>query len=223
MRRFVWGLVALNLLLLLWNGLRVDLHSPPAVSPVPDADGSLILLSELQYSPVSRQPERCLRVGPFVTAEAAGLWQDMAGVLGLSEVQVVAANVRSLSRVMLLGSETAEQALDQLSELRASMASASLQLDHYLVTSGEWANQISLGLFSDHSNAERIQAQLAALGHDVEIFTETRQVSVYWISMPHALVDEETREKVRLIVAEQEGLGNIENLCETIALPDDFP
>jgi hypothetical protein len=223
MRGLIWVLVAVNLLLVLWNLLRPESVRYSQIPGRDDAAAGLVLLSELQDVPFSRQVEQCLRIGPFSSESSAGMWLELSDAAPFSTIFAVPASSQSLSRVVLSAEDNAEQAQQRLIELRTALDAAALQLDHYLVTSGELLNKISMGLFSAPENAARVQSQLAALGFAAEILPENRLVRNYWISMPASMVTDETLEKLGLLTSEQQGVSFSENLCETIALPDDFP
>jgi hypothetical protein len=223
MRGLIWVLVAVNLLLVLWSFLRPESVSHSQIPGRDDAAAGLVLLSELQDAPFLRQVERCLRIGPFSSESSASNWLELSGVAPFSSILAVPSSSQSLSRVVLSAEDNAEQAQERLIELRAALDAATVQLDHYLVASGELLNKISMGLFSAPENAVRVQSQLAALGFVAEILPENRLLTDYWISMSLSMTTDETLEKLGFLTSELQGVGFTENLCETIALPDDFP
>jgi hypothetical protein len=78
-------------------------------------------------------------------------------------------------RVLIPPATSPEEAFRKLRELQAS------NVDSYVITQGEYALGISLGVFSSASGAEVLQARVGSIGYDSEIIEIERQSRSYWI------------------------------------------
>jgi hypothetical protein len=142
--------------------------SPPPANPS----------AELAQAPRAAQPDdRCLTLGPFDTQA------DMRAALDALNPRVPRIQYREEQAatargwwVYLPAMATREQALT------AARALATRGVhDYYVVTAGDRQNTISLGLFRDQVNAERRQAQIAALGFKPALSQRVEQVPQYFV------------------------------------------
>lgn len=78
-------------------------------------------------------------------------------------------------RVLIPPATSPEEAFRKLRELQAS------NVDSYVITQGEYALGISLGVFSSASGAEVLQARVGSIGYNSEIIEIERQSRSYWI------------------------------------------
>lgn len=194
MRTLFFILLGGNILLAAW----LILDRPEAVPqppPVPADVPRLELLSEQQGAvrmsgeePAGQvesepgragQPRTCFSLGPFETEADA---RTLAGRLGddtLSrEIRRIQAEAEIGHWVFLPAMETREEALAVAREL----SDAGLR-DYYVVTAGDEENTISLGLYSERSNAERRVDRLQELGFDPEMRRRTETVPRYWLDI----------------------------------------
>lgn len=110
-----------------------------------------------------------------------------------------------------------EAGLLRLSRLRQAIARSGASIDSYLVTSGAIANAVSLGLFSEQSNALNVQRLLQAQGEEVVVELENQLETRFQVVLTdsyHVDVNGENWVSLGLELALFTGS---ENLCETIA------
>ncbi len=120
-------------------------------------------------------------------------------------------------RVYLPPSESRDAAINAIGQLRAILSANNLMIDSFLISQGDLANGIALGLFSEQANAANVKSQLETIGYDV-LIQEVASV----------------REELNVVIAELESeaifqghwveiqrarpyLRAVEKLCETIA------
>lgn len=211
MRAAVLGLLAINLLVLLWHLLRPQTDDVRSV----DLGGSeLALLSELAADQLQAK-ERCWLVGPFLS--------DPREVLG--ELALVFDSARwqlnefdegqQLHRVYVSPPESVAVSAF-LSGLNEAIDTAGYNIDSYIVADGVLAGSISLGLFADADNALRVHGQLQELGYDPVTALESRPVVREWLQLWYQDLEEQARQSL-LALFDTMALAVTENLCETIA------
>lgn len=181
-------LLALNLGVGGWLLFGDDTPTPSATDPgvaelhlLSEDDATKATLHDAPTPPgqpsVADADERCFSLGPFPT-EA-----DVRAALNaltphVSRVQYRTAQTTA-SRgwwVYLPAFPSREKAL----ETARTLAAQGVQ-DYYVVTAGDNQNTISLGLFHDQTNAQRRQAQIAALGAKPKLTERTEQVPLYYV------------------------------------------
>lgn len=187
-RALVLLLLVCNLAVGLWWWLR-----PVPVAPLPPATEAgvppLRLLSELEGAngsglatapaPTSASGEQCLEVGPFLTR--TDLRRAFNALVPVAlRIQYREATVQSDRGwwVFLPAPPTREQALET-----ARALSARGLRDYYVVTAGENANTISLGLFREHGNAEQRLADVRAQGFPADMAPRIEDVQQYWVGL----------------------------------------
>lgn len=82
--------------------------------------------------------------------------------------------------------------------------------DFFIVTSGEFQNTISVGLFEDIENARGRQTSLQALGFDARLQVRRETVSHYWVDYR---IDADERSPWRFIVRASPGSTQREIPC----------
>lgn len=159
----------------------------------------------------------CVQLGPF---ESVVDVNDFIAVYGESmetalDVQQLAAKPQY--RVYLPPLESREAAIEAIGQLRATLGANNLVIDSFLISQGDMANGIALGLFAEQTNAANVKLQLETVGYDV-LIQEVRSV----------------REELNVVIGELESeaifqgywaeiqrarpyLRAVEKLCETIA------
>jgi hypothetical protein len=180
-----------------------DLSLPPGVSS--DAGG------------VEQMSGACMMLGPFASEEAARVVMPVSGVSFRIESRSEAVAAVPLYRAMIPPAASRELALARQSEVRAAIERAGGRIETYLVTSGPIANAVSLGVFSEQSNALNVQSLLAAEGIDVVVERENRSEVRHWLVTDDSKAIEIMEENVNF-QASAVALSRVsENLCETIA------
>lgn len=181
-------LLAINLGVGGWLVFGNDTPTPPATDPgvaelhlLSEAGATRATLHDAPKPPgqqaVVDADERCFSLGPFPT-EA-----DVRAALNaltphVSRVQFRTAQTTATRGwwVYLPAFPSREKALVTARSLAAQGVE-----DYYVVTAGDNQNTISLGLFHDQTNAQRRQAQIAALGLQPKLTERTEQVPLYYV------------------------------------------
>lgn len=181
-------LLALNLGVGGWLLFGNDTPTPAATDP---GVAELHLLSEtgattatLHGAPESPSQgskvdtgELCFSLGPFPT-EA-----DVRAALSALAPHVARVQYRTAKTTASRGWWVYLPAFASRDEALATARSLAAQgvQDYYVVTAGDNQNTISLGLFHEHANAQRRQAQIAALGVAPKLSERTEQVPRYYV------------------------------------------
>ena len=187
-RVLVLLLLVSNLAVAAWWWLR-PVPQPPLPPATVEGVAPLRLLAELEPAssaelaeapaPSSAQGETCLEVGPFPTRTDLRRAFNALAPAAL-RIQFREATVQSDRGwwVYLPAPATREEALAIAREL-----SARGLRDYYVVTAGEDANTISLGLFRERANADARQAQVRAQGFEADLARRVEPVTQYWIGL----------------------------------------
>lgn len=199
MKYFFLSLVLLNILYALWqlqdNTLVASAPVEPAAPPVSEpAPAAPVAIAELEAS----RPDTaalCVTLGRFAEqAEAEQLRQrllalDIESRLQAREV-VVGADYWLVMPVV--GGE--RHAVIQLSALQEQ------GIDSFLITRGEMAGSLSLGVFAREDYAQVRQEQLQQLGHDVHLHAINKIEQQYVVevgSKARRLVDQAMLTRLR--------------------------
>lgn len=89
-------------------------------------------------------------------------------------------------------------------------------VDSFLITDGDLARGISLGVFSQQNSAFRLQEELAAEGYATNIQEIVRTNTEFWVLVQSA-TDAALEALWQSLLEEQPSLKQSENLCEIIA------
>jgi hypothetical protein len=124
----------------------------------------------------------CFAIGPF---EDVFSGQDALERINAIQVEgelraIDVATGESDYRVLIPPARSAEEAFRKLRELQAS------DVDSYVITQGEQALGISLGVFSFRAGAKELSGQLTAMGYKPEIIEIQQQSRSYWIEFDSA-------------------------------------
>ncbi len=243
MRRLVLLLLTVNVCYLLWSVLTLN---APEVSPVawPDEVSSLRMLppdqsvsdaqeavrNDLLTTSVSGVAEsepqavlgQCWRIGPFTSSELRSSF--VRSRLADVAVAVIERQQESAGgwRVFLPPAEDRAAASALRESFRAAAAEAGEELDSYVMTAGDRANAVSLGLFTQEQNARNLQARVVAFGMDALVEQEVSTRTVEWVEL---FASREWMNEARRsgLAAYAPDLQVTENLCQMIAPEPDFP
>jgi len=205
MRGILLGLLLANVLYLGWQFLLPEeLERAGSTAGVAEQDAApLALLSEAgqnQLIPYRAAPEPgsvqdqaasespapataqfCAELGPFRDREdAEGFMVTNAGRFAMG-IEARQAPAPSIYRVFLPPMSSRELAASTMEALRAAFASNGMPIDSFLITQGELANGIALGLFAEHQNALNVQNRLQALGYRVTVREEPKSNEEIWV------------------------------------------
>lgn len=183
-------LLALNLGVLAWIGLRPTASTEPAIAPLDPSWAPLVLLRERDAESMRRAAERrraaeaqprppalCTRIGPFLLErEAETVLQRVVGSASAAQLRTEQARIVRGYWVYLPAYDSRDAALAAARQLSAAGVR-----DYYVVTTGEQENMISLGLFREAANAERRREQIAALGFPARLRERVDEQQQYWV------------------------------------------
>ncbi len=191
MRWVFLSLVCLNLLVMVWfwrdqAGMAVD--TPQADRSNTDGQ-SLILLSELNQgelnfktqkeSEKTNNEQRCYSVGPFKDENDAKFLGIRAEALGFSSEMRSLATGGSIEHwVHVPPLANRQQSLQLLRELQGR------GIDSYIITQGDLAEGISLGLFRNQTSAERLTEKMRGMDYNVIIKEVIRGEKELWLEFP---------------------------------------
>ncbi|CAM3731384.1 SPOR domain-containing protein [Parendozoicomonas haliclonae] len=165
-----------------------------------------------------RRAQLCTQIGAFQAQETAGQVQQrlMSASIG-SEIKEVKVPTAPDYWVFIPPLPSRDMALRKLRSLQAS------KIDSFIITEGELANGISLGLFTQRAHADKLLKQRLAAGYEAELKEVERFQSEYWI---------EVRREDRELLSKElwEGIHSrygfaekVDNLCDTtVARPGEF-
>jgi len=123
--------------------------------------------------------ERCLFLGGFEhQADAMALEQRLLSLDIMSKVHEREDEAGVDYWVYLAPLSSREAALRQLKELQLRA------IDSYLITQGDLANGISLGIFSRHDSARSVQQRMRSIGYAAELRELRRTSRTYWLQVP---------------------------------------
>lgn len=244
MRGILLGLLLSNLLYLGWNILITRQESGSAdIEPELIAGPGIVLLTEAAPESIRHYPAQgaeilaappsaqvdtpvenasdagayCAEIGPFESLA------DAEGFVGTNSSRfAMTVDVRKIPappdyRVYLPPLVSRELAASTMVALREAFRSNNLEIDSFLITSGELENGIALGLFMEQANAVNVLAELERLGYravisELEKFREEVWVLVSGVES-RAIFDRHWAE----IQLSRSYIQAGEKLCETIA------
>jgi len=239
MRILVYLLLVFNLLFALWHVLRLPgefeavdgeerafgerlvlLAERPGVGREQVAvvfQGDQVLPQSRSAADLSASASACARIGNF--ANLTDLAQFAAGFA--SDVQYHVENESApappLHRVFLTPLDDRSDAQGLLASARETIAGIGANIDTYLVVGGEFDNTVSLGLFSERSNALNVQRILSENGFDPQIAVESRSHQQFRLFVDwHEDSDFAKKTRDRVLISGLT-LSVSENLCEMIA------
>lgn len=206
MRWIFFALVFANLLLIavFWQQQGNDTRPIPQTVQVVDSNKQLELVSELK-SPliaVVERPEdsevrqaRCYVAGPYADE------LDARHLLARAQALALAGKINSVDISTDEPSEywvhvppraTRAAALKTLRELQQR------KVDSYIITQGDLAEGVSLGLFRNQKSAQSVQKKVERFDIPVEIRVITKSVREYWVEIDQvAQLNEKMRERIQ--------------------------
>lgn len=218
---FLW-LVVLNLFYYVWHQQQAPMRVTE-IAPQPslrEGKSQIRLLSE-SAAPVARAGRGgevlesvCLFLGAFDAREAAAQIEQRLLSLDIrSSVQAVEAQSGMDYWVYLPPLASRQASLRQLRELQAR------RIDSYIITEGDLANGISLGIFPRVDSAEAVMQRLRAAGYEPALKELPRAHRSFWVRIApvsRRLADDLLLERLAL---DFKGLQHQLMPCEGIASP----
>lgn len=201
-----WIFVSLLLVNLAYLGYqftqpeRVEVEQEVEVAVVSGAE-SIGLLSEVsvpalkKVTPSERKKEKlCWAVGPYaVELDAKHVYARMTAIDIPAKVESQSVLVKEELWVYLPPLANKKQAIRKLKELQKR------KIDSFIITEGELANGISLGLFSKQESVDRILVSLKKKKIEAKVKPLKRMRNQFWVTTPvnkQFSMDESTRKRV---------------------------
>ncbi len=189
MRWVFLSLVCLNLLVMVWFWRDQSGTNINAVKDQKQVGESLVLLSELDASDInykdlkpsndSGSDRRCYSVGPLADRIDAKHLKVRAEALGFrSELRGLTTGTSIEHWVHIPPQANRQQSLRLLRELQGR------GIDSYIITQGDLAEGISLGLFRSSDSANKLTKKMAGLDYDVVIKEVSRGEKELWLEFP---------------------------------------
>lgn len=219
-----------------WGYYQQSHQNYPEITPVVESTTNkgkhIVLLSEVEpkpkkvvpvttvqsKTPESEQPlQQCLVLGPFRTAKKADLLQQRLFSLGLTSRERSdneAAGEDYWVHIPPLPNRQA--AIRLLRELQGQ------GIDSFVITQGELANGISLGLFTKEKSANGVSSRLSEAGYETAIKKLKRNPKVFWLEMDADKAGDLGGKLWADISKEYKGLKMLEKSCKGIATDDSF-
>ena len=216
MKRVAAALLVVNLLVALWFMLR-----PSGMEADNHGDDLLRMVSEVPDLPV-RSDATCLFVGPVregrVVRDMRNLhsgWQEINRLVpGQVRYRVYVA-----SGVMPVELSVAPEGPDLLSVVRMSLQETGLEdVESYLMGEGELAGSVSLGLFAELNNAQRLLLRLQDNGIEAEMAQEPLLQEQSWLAELASKVSPRVLSAMENLLLTRPEMRIEQNLCEMFAL-----
>ncbi len=243
MRWILITLLTLNVCYFLWQWLQDDDGSPrypelPAAPTVELLEQEAALPEEetgetgedaagqrqvRDQSAAVDLASRCARVGPFSDQQARRRFRQALGNDLPMTPQRGERVDETRYRVYLPPFESRQAAAEANTDLRQALEGEGLDIESFVITAGELADGISLGVFREQGNAAALQRQLSDLDHPVRVREEQSTETVYWLVVKGGAAVVELNQRWAVLSAEYDTLQVTENLCESFAPSTDFP
>lgn len=206
MRWIFFALVFANLLLfaVFWQQQGRDSLPVEQTIQVTDSNKQLQLVSELEAPlvPVVARPEdnevrqaRCYVAGPYNDELDARHLLARAQALALAgSINAVDISTDEPSEywVHVPPRATRSEALKTLRELQQR------NVDSYIITQGDLADGVSLGLFRNQASAQSVKKKVERFEIPVDIRVITKSVREYWVEIDQvAQLNEKMRERIQ--------------------------
>ena len=231
MRYIVIFLLLLNFAYYSWSRYRPSQsEAGPGSEDLPLLNTGLMLVREFdeQAATLSAadqdQSPMCALVANFPTADEAYSFMSESSTRGFSAVlNLTGEALAPQFRVYIRPSSSRSIATITLEGLSAAASNAGLEVETYLITRGNLANAIALGVFARPDSAELVRAQVAALGYSVQIQEIPVSTGDIQVLLRHPQFDSIGEAQWLDLSADRPYLTVTENLCETIAQGLQFP
>jgi len=154
---------------------------PPAASSAaaPAASASLAAAAADTFAADASDERHCVALGPFATPQDVRVArQALEAKVERSRVRQEQATESGSWWVYLPPAANRVQALASARLLADRHVS-----DYFVVSSGEHANSVSLGLFKDPENARRRRDEVIAAGFPASMIQRAETVPAYWLDL----------------------------------------
>ncbi len=225
MRYILVFLLLANLGYFAWNYYQEPVVVVEA-EPRPLLNTGLTLLEEYDAQLAIQQQEDnklCSVVSGFANSDEAGSFIEDARAQGLATyLNFVDPEELLQYRVYLAPTPSREIANLTLEDLSERLVEADLDIEIYLITSGELENAVALGVYDSATRAIEVQDQISALGYgpEIEQIGEIQGEIQVWVRP--AETDRLNMPEWLDLTGERANLTRVENTCQTIAQASQF-
>lgn len=154
----------------------------------------------------------CTLVGSFKRLLKAEYFVERLQSLGLSaQVKNLVVNSEPGYWLHLPPEKSRKEALRRLSELQRR------GIDSYVIPSGNLANGISLGMFSDKQRAEAMKDKVGSQGYTSEIVSVPREQKEIWVFLPQGEAAKLDDERWAELLSSEEYMQKRQNVCSDVA------
>lgn len=182
MKWIIYILLLLNIAMFAWHytsGKSADVASA-ALSDQDEAVMSLVLLKERDTQKEKAIKRRCYSLGPFADKQQADLVSGLLKNSGIKAKRRISKDARRKAYWVLLppaeSKEAAQRSVARLKQLKVD--------DYFMVVTGDKANAISLGVFSQFESAHRRIKEIQDLGFRPEFEKVELPKKEYWWDWP---------------------------------------
>jgi hypothetical protein len=167
----------------------------------------------VESSAVASDAEKCELIGPFAELlHAEYLVERLTSLEVVSNVKQVEIADGKNYWVYLKPEMSEKEALRRLSEIQQSKA-----IDSYIIPSGELANGISFGQFSDEKEATAKAEQIRAQGYAAEIKEVPKNHNETWVEVHEKNGQKLSEEKWLSLLKEEKAIERRQNYCLGVA------
>lgn len=225
MRYILVFLLLANLGYFAWNYYQEPVVVVEA-EPRPLLNTGLTLLEEHDAQLAIQQQEDnklCSVVSGFASSDEAGVFIEDARAMGLATyLNFVDPEEFLQYRVYLAPTPSREIANLTLEDLSERLVEGDLDIEIYLITSGELENAVALGVYDSATQAIEVQDQITALGYgpEIEQIGEIQGEIQVWVRP--AETDRLNMPEWLDLTGERANLTRVENTCQTIAQAPQF-
>ena len=192
---------------------------------VVEGGARLLLLSESDASHAgvassnSESTEQlCLLAGPLIErADAKRLIAELQRLEVAAEIVVQTITKAPNYWVYLEPYETRKAAIAKLKALQLA------KVDSYLITQGELANGISLGVFENIDSARRMLERRQGQGYDVKIRELGKKNFEYWVSVAGGYSAELDKKVTKIMDGLEMSFGKRQIFCKSVASENKLP
>ncbi len=154
----------------------------------------------------------CTMVGPFAQLLQAEYLVDRLVSMDVSAVIRTLEVPDGVRHLVYLPPEVSEAAaLRRLHEVQAR------RIDSYMIASGDLANGISLGIYTERADAEARLREIRDLGYQPAVREQARTISEIWVSLPAAEGESIDSRLWMDLLRQQAGLEKRQNFCPGVA------
>ncbi len=160
---------------------------------------------------LSREP-LCTLVGAFKKLLKAEYFVERLQALGLAaEIKDVVVNSEPGYWLHLPPEKSRKEALRRLSELQRR------GIDSYVIPSGNLANGISLGMFSNKERADAMKVRISNQGYRPEMVNVPREQKETWVFLSEGEASKISPERWAELLSSEDYIQKRQNLCTDLA------